>query len=411
MATLEQAREILRNLVSAQVGQLNEGVFPVKLHRITAKLFDSELDDYLVVRDKFALEIESAMFSPGYYEHVIDFLNSRQVILSGIFRRDKEEIELEDKNQHIKVNIGPISARFLLAILDKSDRRQINLLRRRVFSTQRMIDRSSSEDSPHLREIFGRIFTVKVMISEEYRGKSKESNLKSIAEAALFNISYARGIGLGLSRSWERNYYRLGIRRDQDIQFPQITYNSDLLAYYHLALSSDSSILAYLSLYKILEYFYLSTSESVLHKRIRDKLISPSFSHKQATQLRELASIIRKFDQKMDEQKMLVNVIEQHFMPDEIINWINEHEAQNGQYYTTQQAILGLQHKVDLNDGQIAPSIAKRIYHVRNALVHNKEGDLPRFIPFTSQDDTLNKELPLILHLAETLIIKTGSDI
>jgi hypothetical protein len=122
-------------------------------------------------------------------------------------------------------------------------------------------------------------------------------------------------------------------------------------------------------------------------------------------------SLIRKFDQKLDEQRMLTNMISHFFIADEITNWVEEHEHDISVYFSVPQDVFGKSLSLDTNPERVASSIAKRIYHIRNTLVHNKEGDLPRFIPFSGQDETLHKELPLILFLAEQLIVKTGTDL
>ena len=163
------------------------------------------------------------------------------------------------------------------------------------------------------------------------------------------------------------------------------------MSYYQLALSSDSLMLAYIALYKILEHFFSSAAERALHTRLTEKLIQPEFSHTQATQLRELTLLVRKHDQKMDEPRMLTTVIEQHFPADEVVAWVKEYEDESGQYYTAPQTVFGEAFTLDLNPDKLPSSLAKRIYHIRNALVHNKEGDLPRFVPFSGQEAILSE--------------------
>jgi hypothetical protein len=67
--------------------------------------------------------------------------------------------------------------------------------------------------------------------------------------------------------------------------------------------------------------------------------------------------------------------------------------------------------KVDTSDNSIIQNVSSRIYAIRNALVHNKEGEISRFIPYTGQEEALSKEVQLLLFIAENLIIKTGTDL
>ena len=119
-------------------------------------------------------------------------------------------------------------------------------------------------------------------------------------------------------------------------------------------------MLGYIALYKIIEYFFLSASEKVLHKFIAEKIIQPEFSHTKTNQLRQLTALIRKHDQRMDEPKMLATVLESYFQPaeGEIENWIKEYENVNGVYYTKPQQIFKETHTVDINPNNISSSVA-----------------------------------------------------
>jgi len=67
--------------------------------------------------------------------------------------------------------------------------------------------------------------------------------------------------------------------------------------------------------------------------------------------------------------------------------------------------------RIDPSETTIIPHIAGRIYAIRNALVHNKEGEIARFIPYTGQEEWLHKKIQILIYLAEQIIIKTGKDI
>ena len=53
--------------------------------------------------------------------------------------------------------------------------------------------------------------------------------------------------------------------------------------------------------------------------------------------------------------------------------------------------------------------IARRLYAIRNSLVHNKEGE-NHFNPLNDEED-LKKEIPLMKAIAETVIIKYGTTV
>ncbi len=124
-----------------------------------------------------------------------------------------------------------------------------------------------------------------------------------------------------------------------------------------------------------------------------------------------MTKIIRSHDAKFNERRLLQAVLEDHLNIAEVRDWITEFDKQNSAYFTTERNVFAKDMKVDISDDELFPTIATRIYHIRNVLVHNKEGEDARFIPFSGQEKDLRKEIPLLLYLAERLIITDGKDI
>lgn len=403
MAKVSEAREVLRGL-SPKVGRKTKGIFPVEFKGINFNLKDSELDDYLDTRNEIVRPEETAFFTPGHYEHVIE-VQGRGPGLYRLFR-DNEEIVIKHSTHDFVIELSGISTNYALAVCDAEkinrELQRYILIRRPRFRDQRDID---------IRDILSRVITIKVRAPEGHGFYKNIKQLKSIAEAGIYHIAYGNGIGITLSSSWDRSSYWLETRRREEVQFPLRTYHSELVAYYQLAVGSESLILSYLALYKILEYFFTSASEDVLHKKVKEKLVTPDFSHAKVTKLRELVKTVRAFDQRMDERKMLLTVLESYLDKTNLSDWIQNYDKKNNNHYTASRDIFGEDHKVDLSDNQLYPTVSRRIYHIRNALVHNKEGEVSRFIPFSGQEKILFNETPLLLYIAEELILKTGKDI
>lgn len=405
MASIKEVRHLLRH-IDANVERKSKGRFPVvyRNNRFTVK--ESDVDKYLSLQSDLRFGAETSIGTSHYYEHAVEFQGFRG--MPPRFRMGRgEALELENKDQTEKISLGIISPILLFAILDQDEphRDVMRFLMRPIMSRYR--DHDEEVDITHLF----RIYTIQISIDRENGKPITMKKGEGLAESALFHFAYNHGFASILSQSWEREFFRLGRRRSEVTQYPLRTYSSDLLAYYQLALGSESMILAYLALYKIVEYFYTSASEKVLHGKIKDKLVLPDFHHTRAKQLRELVSLIRKNDQKTDERRMLINVLEEYFEAEELKDWLDDFEADGENYYTTQRELFGEKHKIDTAENQIFPSIASRIYHIRNAIVHNKEGELSRFIPFSGQEQMLFREMPLLRFIAEGLIIKTGKDI
>ncbi|HCI13603.1 MAG: hypothetical protein A2063_07505 [Gallionellales bacterium GWA2_60_142] len=108
---------------------------------------------------------------------------------------------------------------------------------------------------------------------------------------------------------------------------------------------------------------------------------------------------------------MLQTALEQYLDKDSVRQWIATYEGNNGPHYTEEREVFGEPLRIDTSDNQLFPTIAARVYHIRNALVHNKEGEISRFIPFSGQEKILLSEAPLLQFIAEELILKTGKDV
>jgi hypothetical protein len=411
MAKLSEVRHLLRCVPGAKVSRKKGAAFPVAFHGFTLTVPEAVVDQYLAIRGDIRRPYETAMSLPGYYEQAMEF-QGRTPMTSQIMREDG--ITMENKEKTRTIFASPISDLFSLALLD-SDELSPDLQRFLQMSRSRMRwqqDHGPDQEQPNsINTLLARIRTVKVNTGIDDPIATNDKRLHALCEAALFHVAYGWGVGISLSISWERAYYRFGLRRRESVQFPLRTYKSELLSYYHLAFGSDSLILAYLALYKILEYFFTSASERQLHGKVSEKLVEPDFLHTKSKKLRELVKTIRAHDSRMDEKRMLATVLSDSFDPEELRDWIIEHNTDNGDYYTTEHQVFAEPVRIDISNDQLFSTIAHRIYHIRNALVHHKEGEVSRFIPFSGQEQVLFREIPLLLFIAEQLIIKTGKDI
>jgi hypothetical protein len=409
MADLSQVEHLLRNLRTS-VSQSTGGDFIVTYNDIGLTLPNTDVDRYLTSKATMERPVPPAICLPGFFEQAVE-VQGHGPATYRLFR-EREEIALEDSAHGRGVILSPASTLFALAQLD-AEEMPVDLRRIIHMSRMRIRNRSNGEDDQGVpfNAIFGRILTVKVATSPEDSFARSCRRLQAIAEASLFHVTYCQGIGFSLSLSWERAYYRLGLRRDAVVQFPLRTYTSELLAYYHLAFGSDSLILAYLALYKVLEYFFTSSSDKVLHQKITEKLIEPDFSHAKPNKLQELAKVIRQHDTKLDERRLLRTVLEHYFDADELREWVTAFDADNEAYLTSERDVFAERLRIDVSDDQVFSTVANRIYHIRNALVHHKEGEVSRFIPFSGQEAILYREIPLLIYLSEQVIMKTGKDI
>lgn len=402
-------KHLLRSL-EVSVSQTDGGDFIVNYNDIELILHRKDVEEYLKTKPDIECLVHPSLFYPGYYEHAVEVQGSFGMMIVPDF-----VVDLTDRTQNRRVILSPPSPMFILTQLD-SDEIPATLRRSAHFGSRRLMSKYYVGDEADRKSItfdslFSRILTIKVSTSSDDPWFRKHGRLRTIAEAALFHIAYSRGLGFSLSLSWERVSHRLGFRNDSEIQFPTRTYNHELLAYYHLAFGSNSLMLAYLALYKILEFLFTSSSEKVLHQKITERLVQPDFSHTKANKLRDLVRVVKQHDTRLDERRLLRIVLEHYFDIEEVRNWILDFDNNNNRYLTTDREVFAEIQRVDTSNENLFASIANRIYHIRNALVHHKEGEVARFIPFSGQESVLYREIPLLLYLAEQVIIKTGKDL
>lgn len=403
MITTEQVQSILRALSPSNI-DVADGTVKCDIGGVKISILASDFDEYLQVKSASNQSTDTSLYAIGYFEHAVE-LQGRGPNAYRLFR-DSDEITLKHEQTGFVVEISPISSKFIMFLTDTDtmhrDFRRLSMMRRPLLR---------GKEEVTLTDLFARILSVKVFAPPTHPFHNNAKQLKSIAEASLYNVSYGYGVGLVPIKSWERSLHFLDGKRKETVQFPLRTYNHELVAYYQMALGGESLILSYLALYKILEYFFTAASEHLLHEKIVDHLVAPDFSHTKVGKLRELAKVIRKFDQKMDERRMLQTVFEQHIDKEALRLWIEEFDKENSDYFRTERDLFGEPSKVDTSENQIFPTVGARIYHIRNALVHNKEGEVSRFIPFSGQEKILVNEAPLLRRISEELIMKTGKDI
>ena len=91
-------------------------------------------------------------------------------------------------------------------------------------------------------------------------------------------------------------------------------------------------------------------------------------------------------------------------------NTINAIDATAIEYYKKEKVPFASEGGIiNFSDSQDAvyATIRNRVYSVRNAIVHSKEGEKLRYEPF-KHDKELSKEIPLIRAIAEEIIVNSA---
>ncbi|WP_133170054.1 hypothetical protein [Kumtagia ephedrae] len=398
MVSVEDAQRVVRGL-KRNLSDFDEQHFSIERGSDKYLILKDDIASYLESKPNLRSDLETQIWVPGHYEHVVQFEGSRP---RRPFLREDDQLQLESRDG-VTVSVKRPSSLFYLSLLDTDELNKE--LRRLMYGPPP--GRSSSRA---ISELF-RMYTIRVNApAESAIGKSARKS-HEIAESCIFHFAYGNGTPISFTRSWARTYYWIGRKNSESVQFPLKTYNSELVGYYNLALSSDSMVLGFLALYKILEYFFSSASEEDLHAKIKEKITAPDFSHTKPKKLRELVKAIHGFERTTNEVSSLKIVLSKYFDKQDLKDWIDLYELDNGPYFTEENVIFSGKYRLDTSSNTIIPNISGRIYEIRNAIVHNKESEVSRYIPYSGQEDMLQKEVQLLLYLAEQIIMKTGKDI
>lgn len=343
---------------------------------------------------------------------------------SALFRRQNEIVQ-EDKVNGISYRLGEPSDAYLVFLLQKVA--QIAPLRSAFrYSVSRTMLRRYVEQDVTEEEInpfnlakmyLPRLITIRI---ESDRGRA-ETELDNFVNSFLFQISYNLDIALVQQRFIEEivRFNRL-VRTSrgvvEDIDAPKRRYIPDLIYHYQMGVAADNPSLEFLSFYHVVEHFFESVFEDDLLEKVREAITLPDFSYRRRNDLKKLVNLIAK-RKKLQNETVVINeqealrlTLEKYIDVDETKEKINAYDPNLLAYYRKNDVSFAEGAKVNFDDTEnerLISSLASRIYKTRNAIVHSKDSDKGRFIPF-HHDKILVKEVPLMRFIAEFVIIKTS---
>ncbi|ANP73538.1 hypothetical protein [Cryobacterium arcticum] len=202
-----------------------------------------------------------------------------------------------------------------------------------------------------------------------------------------------------------------------ELDAPHRRYIPDLVHNYQLAVSTDSPMLAFLSFYHVAEHWFDEVIQNDIAAKLQSVISSPDFSYKRMKDLRKLIRMVsREIQTRNDELvinemtalhltlKLYLDLIDLRAVLDSFDDTLVEHYSHSDVSFSKGDVFdLGSN-----NHEAVLLALTKRIYKTRNALVHRKNGDRSRFVPF-KDDKALEPEVILMRFIAEQIIIKSGT--
>ncbi|MGW1533094.1 hypothetical protein [Streptomyces aureus] len=245
------------------------------------------------------------------------------------------------------------------------------------------------------------------------------SDFDLLANSFLFHAAYNMDAAarIGVDPLFEpRNIQRIRKGQSSSLDAPRQSYNVDLVHHYLMGVAAEIPLLEYLSYYHIVEHFFQKVFTDDLIDQVRKGVTDPSFS---ARRSKDIQGIIKTVDKALrqtreeggfNEPKALQLVLDRFIHVPRLITDLDVYDGDLIDYYANNDVPFAGAGKValrHLEEDKARDALAKRIYKVRNALVHAKEGDLPKYAPF-AHDAELLKEIPLMRFVAEQVVIAHG---
>jgi hypothetical protein len=377
---------------------------------------------------------DTLLYNSRYFEQLVLLPSESESI-----DKRKKPILIEDKELGFKYELSKPSREYLIASFqeffkDKSKcpslfvsrksrasqehdieesrartKRMANFISRRSIKIRNEKENKLDEFFKDFNRFLGN--TIKI---ESSKKDLNQDSFKKLCDSFSFSLGYNLNLPLIEFRFLEKSIKPIQRLKLDEICAPQRLYNEKLIYYYQQALSGSNPVLEYLSFYQILEYFYDIVFKEDLVNDVKNKLINPDFSPKDKKSIEELIELVK--EGKFEEKKALILVLGKYIDGKKLRSKLIEYDIDYYNYLTKKKVKFAdadhIQEKSKNKDKFISKtSLADRIYKIRNALIHSKEGNEAIYVPFTSDEEILMKELPLIQFIAEQVIINSSDEI
>lgn len=237
-----------------------------------------------------------------------------------------------------------------------------------------------------------------------------------LIEGCLFNQSYLNGQVFSIDEEWPKRFSRKrpfrmdeSERRDK-LPLPKGKINKDIIRIYQRGMATEDPVNQFLSFYQVMEYFFVAISDEELYRKLASIINDPSF----VSRPRNLDKIIHEttsHKRETDETEMLRMVISKNCDESFLQDFIKRYEAHlEESWYTKKRTLFGVDTQVNTGSGHVIGNVSKRIKLIRNSLVHSSDqyNRKETFIPSQASEDIIRKEVPMVRHLAEKVIISNS---
>ncbi|HIY92742.1 MAG TPA: hypothetical protein H9820_07340 [Candidatus Companilactobacillus pullicola] len=199
----------------------------------------------------------------------------------------------------------------------------------------------------------------------------------------------------------------------KEFSVPKLNYDKKLTDLYSAGNWTDNPFTAFINYYQIIEYFFNKIPDDRLFDVVQSRITSPLFAYSNKDNVMELVKEIYDLRQKDMNELNSLEIVLDHFLDVERLKELLEKDIKN--YASSipsfisghkKQVCFNINNFNDDRSGNIE-RLARRIYSIRNSLVHNKDGNQNSYNP-QHHYKMLLKEVPLMKAIASIIIINCG---
>ena len=352
---------------------------------------------------------------------------------------DFYSIEFPEKTELI-YELSPISDEFIAHILnyilEPDNREYIYNLQMTLHTGLWDTEKIDSLEKEIIKDFKRYFWTLKIKSKKE----REYQDFKNLKNSYLFDFMCNYSIPLttqSLEQSRLFSKQKRGIRGISDDKSlkvtPKVIYEPNLIIHFKRAMTTDDVSTKFLSLYHIIEYYFDTLYNKKIVDSVKNWLIDPKLSLDNDKTILSFVDKVKKLkgkskeDGQGNETEAFILVLEEFVdiekLKEKLTNISKEQmksvyqtEIEDNNvcdfYKNNSVSFLNKDYKINFSDEKnVKNKIQRRIYTIRNSIVHNKDSHtLNTYNPYDDEEE-LKKEIPLIEAVATEIIINTSTTI
>lgn len=396
-----------------------------KIFNINTIIDLKKLKEYFDSKSNYQLKNNSILYNENYYECLIigDFIY--EVITGETTEEGFYYYKILDEKNGIEYEISPVSNEYMILILQNFVSRLTNFPASHSYNLSSPYYSANLKQKEYLEkfDLFTNLRVFYNSIKIRTKCNTSFSVLNKCAYSFCFKITSSINQPIVLSNNLDSNYTNRypSVSLDFDVVIPNKLLNDELVNYYQMAISSQIPVLQYLFFYLIIEYFSERSYYEGWVSLIKDRINDESFKRNENESIRSIINEVYKIynykPNTINELKALELTLQKYLSQEYLVEnfkfdkeYLDYYKNNFPSFAYNKSTDIKL-YLLDFNDNEnLFRNLAKRIYAIRNSIVHSKETFDNRFRPFVNDGELLD-EIPLIRLIAETIINKSGNEL